>query len=60
MNESRETVLLKATYDLLKKCNDSPYVLNALSQEIFYDDVMCDGMCLANEIAILLDLEELE
>jgi hypothetical protein len=49
--ENRKDVLLGATYDLLKKIQESLYVLNALETTVFYDDVECDGMCLANEIA---------
>lgn len=55
----RKDILLKAAYDLLKKCNDGPYVKNALEETIYYDDAECDGYCLANDIAILLDLEEI-
>ena len=36
-------VLLKATYDLLHKCDDSYYVLNVLEQTTVYDGVECDG-----------------
>ena len=57
--EDRKTVLLKAAYELLKKCNEGPYVKNVLAETVFYDGVDCDGWCLANDIAAELDLEEL-
>lgn len=56
----RHVVLLKAAYELLKKQNKSPYVLNMLAETVFYDDTECDGYCLANDIAYLLDLEDLD
>ena len=55
----RAKVLLKAAYDILCKCNDGPYVKNALSETAFYDDTDCDGYCLANDIAYALGLEEI-
>jgi hypothetical protein len=58
--ECRKDVLLKAAYDLLKKCNDSHYVLNALSTTVFYDDAECDGFCLANDIANTLGFAEID
>jgi hypothetical protein len=57
MKEDRKEILLKAVYDLLKKCNDSHYVLNAIEQTIFYDGTECDGGCLMNDIAEELGLD---
>ena len=57
-NKDRKTILLKAAYELLKKCNDGPYVKDVLSETAFYDDAECDGWCLATDIAYELDLEE--
>ncbi|MCK9542092.1 MAG: hypothetical protein M0R03_08690 [Novosphingobium sp.] len=48
---NRKDVLLKATYDLLKKCNESCYVLNVLEQTTKYDGADCDGFCLMEDIA---------
>jgi hypothetical protein len=59
MNDDRRLILLRAAYDLLKACNEGPYVKNALEQTVFYDEAECDGFCLANDIAAELDLEEL-
>jgi len=56
--EDRKTVLLKAAYDLLKKCNEGPYVKDVMGETAFYDDAECDGWCLATDIAFELDLEE--
>ncbi|MCP5100014.1 MAG: hypothetical protein GY943_31050 [Chloroflexi bacterium] len=56
---SREHILLKAAYDILKKCNQAPIVLDVLGETAFYDGTDCDGYCLAADIAYLLDLEEL-
>ena len=58
-DENRKDILLKAAYDLLKKCNESHYVLNVLYETVFYDDAECDGYCLGNDIAIELGLEEI-
>jgi hypothetical protein len=59
MKEDRKTILLRATYELLKKCNEGPFVKNVLEETIFYDGTDCDGFCLANDIAYELDLEEI-
>ena len=43
-------VLLKATYDLLYKQIESPFVLNILEEIVTYDDTDCDGYCLMDDI----------
>ena len=53
----RKTVLLKAAYDLLKKCDEGPYVKNALATVVHYDDADCDGVCLMEDIAIELGID---
>jgi len=53
----RKEVLLKATYDLLKKCDESYYVLNVLSETVKYDGSDCDGSCLMEDIAIELGID---
>ena len=55
-NQDRKDILLKATYELLKKCDKGPYVKNALEESVFYDDVECDGNCLMEDIAIELEI----
>ena len=46
----RAIVLLKATYEMLKKQEESPIVLNILEQTAVWDGVECDGYCLKDEI----------
>jgi hypothetical protein len=58
MSEDRKIVLLRAAYDILKKCDEGPYVKNALEVTAFYDGTDCDGFCLMEDIAIELDLED--
>ena len=55
---NRKEMLLKATYDLLKKCDEGPYVKNVLEETVFYDEADCDGSCLMEDIAIELNLGE--
>ncbi len=45
----RAKVLIKAAHDLLQKQRDSFYVLDLLSETVFYDDADCDGYCLYEE-----------
>ena len=56
--ENRKITLLKACRDLLRKQNDSSYVLNLLSETVFYDNVDCDGYCLLEDIEIELEMSE--
>ena len=49
-------VLLKATYDLLKQCDDSYFVLNVLEQLVTYDGVECDGYCLMEDIEAFMEV----
>ena len=48
--EDRKITLLKACRDLLKKQEDAGYVLDLLSETVFYDDAECDGNCLLEDI----------
>lgn len=54
----RRIVLLKAAHALLKKCEEGPFVKNALEETVFYDGTECDGYCLMNDIADELGLED--
>lgn len=55
---NRAITLLKATYSLLKKQDCSCYVLNLLSETVFYDEAECDGNCLMEDIdALLFEVE---
>lgn len=60
MNEQRMKVLLRAAYELLKKQDDSPFVLNLLAETVYYDEAECDGHCLMEDIAAELYLDESE
>lgn len=51
---TREQLLLKVAYQLLKKQKTSSYVLNIFEQETVWDGVRCDGYCLMEEINDLL------
>ena len=46
----RKDYLLRRCYELLKKQDDSNFVLNLLEEEIFYDDAKCDGYWLMSDI----------
>jgi len=52
----RKDVLLKAAYDILKKCDEANKVIEVLHQTASYDGTECDGFCLMNDIADELDL----
>jgi hypothetical protein len=49
-NQDRAKILLKATLDILTKCEESPVVLDVSSQTAFWDGTDCDGNCLREEI----------
>ena len=51
----RAKTLLKAAYELLKKQEDSSYVLNLLAETVFYDEAECDGNCLMEDIGYWLE-----
>lgn len=53
----RAGVLLKAAHELLKKCDESHFVENALATTVFYDDAECDGACLMDDIEHWLEFE---
>lgn len=50
--------LLKATFEILQKCAESPFVPDVLSTTSIWDGVTCDGYCLMDEIeSLLIDLD---
>lgn len=55
---TRADVLLRACYEILKKCNQGPYVKDAMEQTAFYDDAECDGLCLMDDIQAYFDERE--
>lgn len=48
--EDRAMILLRACLNLLDKQKSSPYVLNMLTQTVFYDGADCEGYCLSDDI----------
>ena len=52
---NRAKTLLKATGTLLKKQEDSNYVLNLLAETVYYDEAECDGSCLLDDIRYWFD-----
>ena len=56
--EDQRVVLLRAAYDLLKKCDEGSYVKNALAVEVEYNGAQGDGFSLMNDIADLLNIDE--
>jgi hypothetical protein len=56
--EDRKITLLKAAYDMLKKCDQAPYVVSPMEITVFYDGADCDGACLMDDIASELNIEE--
>lgn len=55
---NRAKVFVKAAHDLLQKQRDSSYVLNLLSETVFYDGADCDGYCLYEETGEWLDWQD--
>ena len=52
---NRARTLLKAAGTLLKKQEDSYYVLNLLAETVYYDEAECDGSCLLDDIRYWFD-----
>lgn len=46
----RAETLLRATHELLNKQTETIYVLNMLTETVFYDGAECDGSCLMEDI----------
>ncbi len=55
MAEVRARILLRAALELLKKQDKSTYVLNLLEETSVYDEAVCDGYCLMNDISDYLE-----
>lgn len=55
--KDRKLVLLRACYDMLKKCSDSHAVISPMETTVFYDEADCDGHCLMEDIAIELRID---
>ena len=53
----RAIILLDAAKQLLEKQHQSRYVLNLLYETANYDDTVCDGFCLLEDIQSLIGEE---
>ncbi len=57
----RKDILLRAAFDMIRKAELSRgYVQSPLEIETFYDGTLCDGHCLKDDIACILDIDENE
>lgn len=54
----RKEMLLKAMYNILKQCDDSPIVLDVMGVTVEQDSVIFDGWSLMEDIRIELGLED--
>ena len=54
----RKVILLKAAYDMLKKAEQSHYVMDVMASTVFYDGADCDGFCLMEDIETELGIEQ--
>lgn len=55
MNEDRASVLLRATLEILNKCDQGPFVKSVFEETAHYDGTDCDGYCLREDIEIYLE-----
>ena len=53
--EDRGVVLLNAVRELLEIQEKSGVVVDILSQSVYYDDTMCDGYCVLDDIRAYLE-----
>lgn len=54
----RKDDLLRAAYDLIRRSLDSHYIGPANETLVHYDGANCDGYCLADDIAVVLNLPD--
>lgn len=47
--------LLRATLDILKKCDENGYVVDVMAVTATWDEAECDGGCLMEEIELLIE-----
>ena len=52
--QDRAKILLKATLDILNKCDEGVSVKNVMEVTAFWDDANCDGECLKDDISDLM------
>lgn len=53
--QKRAKVLLRATLDIMNKCDEGPFVENVFDMTAVWDGIECDGSCLRDDINILFD-----
>ncbi len=53
----RRDTLLRVAYELLKECEEGPYVKDVMSTIAVWDEEECDGYCLMEEIGDLLGID---
>lgn len=58
MKFDRMEILLKAMVDIVKKLDNTPYVLSFFEQTAVWDGTDCDGYCLFEEAKEVLQIEE--
>ena len=56
--EDRKITLLRACMELLQKQESSHYILDLLSETVYYDEADCDGYCLLEDIKTELGIED--
>jgi hypothetical protein len=57
--QERAKILLQATIDILKKCDEGMYVKNVLEVTAEWDGVECDGYCLFEEVkGLMADVQD--
>lgn len=56
--KNRKKILLRAAYDILVKCHDSPALIDPIYETAFYDGTNCNGGCLIEDIAEELNIQE--
>lgn len=52
--EERAKILLKATHEILTKCNEAVFVEDVMSVTAIWDEAECDGNCLMEDIGELI------
>lgn len=57
---TREQILLRAAYQILKKTTEGVYVLDVLGVNTVWDEATCDGYCLMEEINDLLQDNDID
>lgn len=55
---NRHLTLLRAAFDMLRKCQESHFVISPMETSVFYDEADCDGTCLLEDIATYLGIDE--